>query len=121
MYLCIEIDVGWDWIDGLKYYYEYYAFGVWGSIFGWFAGIFGLISWNDMQERNGHVSCTLRIHGWCAAISVLVSTAAGAWSMWCCTQFANVFIHGSSLTCGDISCEIIHWLWIWENILLTCE
>ena len=120
MYLCIEIAPG-DWFSW-GYYYEYYAFGVWGSIFGWFAGIFGLISWNDMMERNGHVSCTLRIHGWSAAISVLASTAAGAWSMWCCSQFANVFIYtNSGFKCGDISCQTIHWLWIWENILLTCK
>lgn len=119
MFLNIEIDPGFNWNGWYKEYYEYYAFGVWGSICGWFAGIFGLISWNDMQERNGHISCTLRIHGWCAAISVCTGTAASAWSWYCFMQFASLFSGSSNLKCGEMSCQTISWLWTWENILLT--
>ena len=121
MYLKIEIRYSdLDFINSFRHYYQYYAFGLWGSIFGWFAGIFGLISWNDMDQRNGHVSCTLRIHGWSAAISVLIATIAGGWSSYCCYQFASIYV-ASDLECGEITCEQIYYLWIWENILLTCK
>ena len=111
--------MGIDFEGYFKGYYEYYAFGLWGSIFGLHAGAFGLISWNDMEQRS-HITCTLRIHGWSAAISVLVATVAGGWSSYCCYQFAMIYV-GNSLDCGEISCETIYYLWIWENILLTCK
>ena len=114
-------------VQSSEFIIDYYGFGIWGSLFGLFSGLFGFLSWNQILLSTAYLNYKFLLHGWFSLISVVVTTAALLWSNW---NF-GLFVNSTKVNqCVEPSCipstdcgEVFNFkhAWVSELVFLFCK